>query len=185
MSGSPRSRMIRSGCLSVTHLSASAPVSASCTTKPSSSRPARRKRRICTSSSITRTTGAGSVIRSGLELGGVGGERQVDRYRGSLVGAGAVRFDLAAVGDHEGFAIHSGSPEPDVVLVWRGPRKKRSPRRSLFSVRQTGAGVVDRQDQVVAVAPRSTLMVEPLGEYLAALSIARERLFHQNWGPHR
>jgi hypothetical protein len=29
------------------------------------------------------------------------------------------------------------------------------------------------------------LMVEPLGEYLAALSIARERLFHQNWGPHR
>src|SRR5439155_16136024 len=96
-------------CLSVTHLRACAPVSASCTVKPSSSSPARRKRRICTSSSTTRTTGPGSVIRTGLELGGVGCERQVNRYRGSLIGAQAVRFDLAAVGDDEGL----GDPQPE------------------------------------------------------------------------
>ena len=55
MSGSLRSRMIRSGLFSMADLRPSAPVAASRIEKPWSSNPARRKRLILGSSSITRT----------------------------------------------------------------------------------------------------------------------------------
>jgi len=51
MSGSPRSTMAMSIGRRVAVRMASAPVAASCTTKPLSSKPVRRKRRIWTSSS--------------------------------------------------------------------------------------------------------------------------------------
>src|SRR5438045_8864613 len=157
MSGKPRSRMIRSGCLSVTHLSASAPVSASCTAKPSSSRPARRKGRICTSSSTTRTRGAGSVIRTGLDLGCIRSERQTDRYGGSQIGARAVRLDLAAVGDDESL----GDPEPE-TRARGGTGVARAAEEALtelglFALGQSGAGIVDREHEVMTVAARRHL----------------------------
>src|SRR6202030_962254 len=98
-----------SGGVSVTARIASAPVSASCTTKPSSSSPARRKRRIWTSSSMTRTTGAGSVIGIGLLLRRVGCHRQLDGDHGSEIDAVAVGLDPPAVGADEGF----GDPQPE------------------------------------------------------------------------
>src|SRR5262245_5878736 len=101
MSGRPRSRMTRSGGLSVAQRNASAPVSASCTAKPSSSSPARRKRRIWASSSTTSTMGLASVIGSDLGLARRGGEWQVDRDGAALIGARARHLDLAAVGADE------------------------------------------------------------------------------------
>src|SRR5207302_10928124 len=89
------------GGLSVAQRSASAPVSASCTEKPSSSRPARRKRLICTSSSTTRTTGLVSVIGADLGLARRRCKRQVDGNRGAAIGARARGLDLAAVGANE------------------------------------------------------------------------------------
>src|SRR5262245_15434902 len=116
MSGRPRSRITRSGGLSVAQRSASPPVSASCTAKPSSSRPARRKRRICTSSSTTRTTGLTSVIGSYLGLVRGRGERQMDRHRAALIDAGAQRLDLAAVGGDE----RLGDPQTETGAGCRG-----------------------------------------------------------------
>src|SRR5207237_6644294 len=97
---SPREKMPRSVGESVAQRTASAPVSASCTEKRSSSRPARRKRRICTSSSTTRTTGLASVIGTDLRLARCKGK--VDGHRGPSIGARARGLDLAAVGGDEG-----------------------------------------------------------------------------------
>src|SRR5215471_7053924 len=66
--------------------------------KPLSSKPVRRKRRICTSSSITRTMGEGSLIGIALQLrnGGLC-HGQFDRHRCAKSGTLADRADLSAV----------------------------------------------------------------------------------------
>src|SRR5262249_26470801 len=149
MSGNPRSRITRSGGLSVAQRSASAPVSASCTVKPSSSSPARRKRRICTSSSTTRTTGF-SVI--GTDLGLARCYRKMDRHRAALVHARAHRLELAAVRADEGL----GDPQAETRA--RGGRgvagaaeEALAEPRALLR-RQADAAVLDRQHHVAAVA---------------------------------
>ena len=171
MSGSPRSRMIRSGCFSVTHFRASAPVSASCTTKPSSSRPARRKRRICTSSSTTRTTGDGSLIGIRLRLGRVFGQWKVERYGGSLIGALACGVDAAAIGGHERLRNPKSEPgtrcnKPNAAC----PRKNRSPRCESSSPVSPAPLSLTANVTSWPLRLAATLMVEPAGEYLAALS---------------
>src|SRR5262245_12287950 len=151
MSGSPRSRMTRSGCLSVTLLSASAPVSASSTTKPSSSRPARRKRRICTSSSTTRTTGGESVIRDSLWLVYVRIIRQKEGNGRPLIGAGAVGLQPAAIGADESL----GDPQAE-ARAGRGPGKAMPAEEALAKLGhlvfgETGSAVVNRQHDIMSV----------------------------------
>src|ERR1700730_6802648 len=141
MSGKPRSRTTRSGGVSVTARMASVPASASCTTKPSSSSPARRKRRIWISSSMTRTTGAGSVIGIGLLLRRVGCHRKLDGDHGSEIDAGAVGLDPAAVGADERF----GDPQAQ-ARAGRGRGVARAAEKPVaelraFLLRETGAGV--------------------------------------------
>src|SRR6202795_3664821 len=108
MSGRPRSRITRSDGCSVAARNASAPVSASWTMKPSSSKPVRRKRRIWISSSTTRTEAGVSLIDIGLQWFGLGRHRQMDGDRGAAVGAVAFDLDLAAVGGDAGI----GDPQP-------------------------------------------------------------------------
>src|SRR5262249_11399148 len=148
MSGSPRSRITRSGGLSVAQRSASAPVSASCTEKPSSSSPARRKRRICTSSSTTRTTGLVSVI--GIDLGRARRccKRQMDGHGGAAIGAGARSLDLAAVGADESL----GDPEAK-TRARRRRRMTRATEKSLADLRvllrrQTRPLVMNRKHDI-------------------------------------
>src|SRR5687767_11948576 len=152
MSGNPRSRMMRSGCWSVIVFSASAPVSASCTTKPSSSRPARRNRRICTSSSTTRTTGEGSVI--GVGLGLRSGQRQMNGYHSSEVRACAFGLHGSTVGAGEGLRdpqAQAGTGGDGRVAS--GAKEALADTR-LLVLGQAGALVVDRQHHVAAVAAR-------------------------------
>ena len=171
MSGKPRSRMTRSGGLSVAQRSASPPVSASCTVKPSSSRPARRKRRICTSSSTTRTTGLASVIGIDLGLARRRCERQMDRHRGAVIGAGAHGLDLAAVGGDEGLGdpqaetrarrrrrVARAAEEPLAELARSPPPSARRPGRCTDST-------TSRPLRLAAI-----VMGDPVGEYFAALS---------------
>ena len=67
-------------------------------------------------------------------------------------------------------AIHSPRPEPDMVEAWRGPRKKRSPSWAFSS--SVRPAPVSRTDRTRPWPLRfaATVMVEPEGEYLAALS---------------
>src|SRR5215467_12959587 len=121
-------------------------------TKPSINRKARRKRRIWTSSSMTRTTGAGSFIGAGLELRGFGCERQIDRNGGSLVGAGAHGLQPAAIGGHEG----ARDPQSQAGARGGGGGALR-PEEALADLRllvfgEAGAMIVDGEDHAVAVA---------------------------------
>src|SRR5262249_22442809 len=152
MSGNPRSRITRSGGLSVAQRSASAPVSAACTEKPSSSSPARRKRRICTSSSTTRTTGLASFIGTDLGLARRRCKGQKDRHRGALIGARARSLDLAAVGGDEGLR----DPQAKTRARGRG-RVAGAAGKSLAELRgllrgEPDAFVMDRKHDVAAVA---------------------------------
>src|SRR4029077_13455381 len=148
----PLWRMTSTGGWSVARRSASPPVSASCTVKPSSSSPALRKRRICTSSSTTRTTGLTSVIGTDLGLARRCCEGQKDRHRGAVICAGAHGLDLAAIGGDEGF----GNPQAQAGAGGRGrvagaAEKPLADLRALLR-RQPDALVPHRQHDVAAVA---------------------------------
>src|SRR6187401_1212221 len=99
VSGKPRSIMRRStGCRLAARI-ASAPLPASTTEKPLSSKPVRKNRRICTSSSTTRTMGPVSLI--GFTFHNAHGrkcDRQFDLNAGAFSGARAVGGDIAAIG---------------------------------------------------------------------------------------
>ncbi len=170
MSGKPRSRMTRSGGLSVAQRSASPPVSASCTAKPSSSSPARRKRRICTSSSTTRTTGLASVIGTDLGLARGRCEGQKDRHRGAVIGAGAHGLDLAAIGGDEGL----GDPQAEARARRRGrvAGAAEKPLAELRALLRRQPDALSRTESTTSRPLRLAAMVigEPAGEYFAALS---------------
>src|SRR5258708_39522325 len=86
-----------------------------------------RKRRICTSSSTTRTTGFSSLI--GTDLGFVHGcgKGQENRHGGALTGARACGLELAAVGAHEGLR------DPKAKTRSRGRRRVAGAAKKTFS----------------------------------------------------
>src|SRR4030081_122516 len=152
MSGRPRSRMTRSGGGSGTARLASVPVSASCTAKPSSSSPARRKRRIWISSSMTRTTGAGSVIGIGLLLRRVGCDRQSDGDRASQIDAGAVGLEFSALVADEGCCNPQAEPRAGRGRGVAGAAEEPVAELRAFLVGEADAGILDGKQQAVAVA---------------------------------
>src|SRR5882757_1823191 len=109
MSGRPRSMIARSIGRNVAERIASAPELASCTTKPLSSKPARRKRRIWTSSSTTSTIGEGSLICVAFHLrdGGLR-DRELNCQRGAETRPVADGVHLTTIGGDKSF----GDPEP-------------------------------------------------------------------------
>src|SRR5476651_342047 len=117
MSGRPRSTMARSMGRNVAERMASAPVEASCTTKPFNSKPVRKKRRICTSSSTTSTIGDGSFICATFNVLNRGlSHRQFDGHRGAQVGALAGGVHGTTIGQNKGI----GDPKPQAEAAGGG-----------------------------------------------------------------
>jgi len=107
----------------------------SCTVKPSSSSPARRKRRICTSSVDDENNGIGSsVIGTDLGLAVRRCEWQMDRHRGSLICARALGRELGRHWRRQR-PWRSTAQDPSPTCWRRGgvARKNRSPSRTFSS----------------------------------------------------
>src|SRR5512139_699728 len=148
MSGSPRSTITRSIGRSVAVRIASAPVPASCTTKPLSSKPVRRKRRIWISSSTTSTIGAGSLICIAFHLRYCGlRHRQVDRNQRSQAGALADGVHLTIIGGDKGI----GDPQPQAGAAGGGgvalAAHESVPHFRMFGRGQSSAFVTHADDQ--------------------------------------
>src|SRR5262249_5117468 len=117
-SGRPRSTTMRSTGRSVAVRNPLSASSASRTVNCSSSKPARKKRLIWTSSSMMSTAGWDLVI-DGLELG-MRLDGQKDRQQGAATDAGAGGLYLSAAGRHQGAGDPQAKPGAgDTVAVPR------------------------------------------------------------------
>src|SRR5689334_25071081 len=148
MSGSPRSTRITSIGRNVAERIASAPVAASCTTKPLTSKPVRRKRRIWISSSTTSTMGECSFIFFAFHVrdGGLR-HRQFDGGGRSEIGSRADGAHAAAVGRDKGI----GDPQPEAGAADRGvafAAHEAAPHLRLFGFGEAGAFVADADREV-------------------------------------
>src|SRR6185437_5162145 len=182
MSGRPRSMMTRSIGCSVAARIASAPLPASCTTNPLSSNPVRRKRRIWTSSSTTRTIGEGSLICVTFHLrSGYLPYRQFDRYGGSEICARADCVHFSAIGADEGV----GDPKSQSGAVCCGgmtfAAHEAVPHLGPFARREPGALIADRYGHVAVHRARgnpdlrfAVRIFRGIVEYL------HQRLLHQH-----
>src|SRR3569623_879933 len=155
MSGRPRSTMTMSIGRKVAARIASAPLAASCTTKPLSSKPVRRKRRICTSSSTIRTMGEASFICVAFHLrDGSLRNREFDRQRGAETGPAADRAQFAAVRRDEG----AGDPQAESGAADRREMAFAAHEtvedRGLFHVGEAGAFVAHGDQQALIMRAR-------------------------------
>src|SRR5665647_2229785 len=155
MSGSPRSTITRSIGRSVAERIASVPVPASCTTKPLSSKPVRRKRRIWVSSSTTSTTGDGSLICVAFHLWNGGLRyREFDRNRRAQTGARTDGGHLTTNGRDKGI----GDPQPQAGTAGGSgmavAAHETVPYFRLFGGGQSAALVAHAEDHAVILRAR-------------------------------
>src|SRR4051794_35917627 len=146
MSGRPRSTMKRSTGRSVAARSASAPAEASSTVKPLSSKPVRRKRRICTSSSTTSTIGEGSLICVTFQLRHRSLRHwELDCHQGAAARPLALGLDAARIGGDE--RARDPKPEPGAADRARVPLAARepTPHARLIGFREARAMIADAQ----------------------------------------